>query len=245
MIEALVAASVIMQSLELLKLKPAYADNGIWRWGTIRGDGGLMPRLLTPLLAMPRFQLLILLQILCAAALPFFHSAALSGALFLTTLLICMRWRGTLNGGSDYMTLQTLGALTVALAAGAGSSLARFALAYLAMQATLSYFTAGWAKATTRGWWSGEALRRHMGFRAYGVPRPWRAAMGRPIVAVAASWAIMAFELSFPAVWAWPPLAPYYLAGGALFHLVNAYALGLNRFFWAWIAVYPAFQVLT
>jgi len=30
------------------------------------------------------------------------------------------------------------------------------------------------------------------------------------------------------------------LAIGAAFHLANAFAFGLNRFLWAWLAAYPA-----
>jgi hypothetical protein len=36
------------------------------------------------------------------------------------------------------------------------------------------------------------------------------------------------------------------LVVGALgFHCINAYALGLNRFFWAWLAAYPALWALS
>lgn len=50
----------------------------------------------------------------------------------------------------------------------------------------------------------------------------------------------MLFELAFPLALATRPTLVAALALAALFHLANACLFGLNRFFWTWLAVYPA-----
>jgi hypothetical protein len=238
--EKLLALSLALQSFEILRLRPAYADSGIWRWSTLRKEGGWLSRLLTPLLAMPGFHILVGLQLLCAVALFSFPHGALVAVLFATALLICIRWRGTVNGGSDFMTLQVLMCLGIACTAGRQGVVAKYALTYVAVQLTLSYFVAGVAKAREKSWWTGEALREHLSFRVYGVPPVVGGWLRLPGVAALASWTVMAFELGFPVVWLRPELLWPALYAAAFFHLANAYVLGLNRFFWAWLAAYPA-----
>jgi len=77
-------------------------------------------------------------------------------------------------------------------------------------------------------------------FSAYPVAEDLRALAGRPRLLLAASWAVMLFELLFPLALLHPAALVAALAGAALFHLANALLFGLNRFFWVWLAAYPA-----
>jgi hypothetical protein len=54
------------------------------------------------------------------------------------------------------------------------------------------------------------------------------------------SWLVIVWECALPVVWVKPTWAPVYLLIGAFFHLGNFLIFGLNRFFFAWIAAYPA-----
>jgi hypothetical protein len=54
------------------------------------------------------------------------------------------------------------------------------------------------------------------------------------------SWAVMLFEIAFPLTLISQPTLMVGLALAAVFHLANACLFGLNRFFWTWLAVYPA-----
>lgn len=59
-----------------------------------------------------------------------------------------------------------------------------------------------------------------------------------------ASWTIILFEVTFPAAILNAHLSLVYMASGLAFHAGNAYVFGLNRFFFAWLAAYPAIYAI-
>lgn len=155
------------------------------------------------------------------------------------SLAILVRFQGPYNGGSDRMGLLALWCL--ALAAVAPTQQWReIAFGYLGMQLVLSYFISGWVKVVNPDWRSGRALRDVFQFSAYPVSENLRALADRPGLLRAASWAVILFELAFPLTMTSPALLAAGLVVAASFHLANACLFGLNRFFWTWIASYPA-----
>jgi hypothetical protein len=172
-----------------------------------------------------RARLLALLQLTGSVfCLGFSPLAPVGGVLMLAGVWgIAVHWRGTLNGGSDFMTFHVLAAWTAQLWF---PSLTHYAFFYIAIQLILSYTIAGLAKIASSEWREGTALPEILG--RYGSA--WRPSRFF-------SWGLMLYELSWPLAY-WHPV-PYVLTG-MLFHLINAYVFGLNRFFWAWLAAYPA-----
>lgn len=159
--------------------------------------------------------------------------------LLLTAILLIRRFQGPYNGGSDTMTVLVLLCLWL-------SHLAptrywqEIALGYLAIQLTLSYFQSGWVKVVNPDWRSGRALQQVFAVSAYPVSENVRLWAQRPQLMLVMSWAVMVFELLFPLALfnqTWLMVA---LAIAALFHFANACLFGLNRFFWIWLAAYPA-----
>lgn len=203
---------MILQSIESLFIAP-------WPWEIVARE---FPRALRPFL---KNQVPVLsLRILAAIVALLWPNWVAVGMLVLTSWLIAWRWRGTLNGGSDAMTMQIVLAWFIALL---DPSLENICVAYVAIQNLLSYFVAGVAKVLRTEWRNGQALKRFLiQFEVPWVPAP-----------AALSWCVIFFEMLFPlAIFApWP-----FVIGGLVFHLLNAYALGLNRFFFAWVAGYPA-----
>ena len=159
--------------------------------------------------------------------------------LALLSLLMLRRFRGPYNGGSDRMGLLALWCLTLShfIPLGTGREIA---FGYLGAQLVLSYFIAGWVKILNPDWRSGRALRQVFAFSAYPVSERLRGWAERPQVLRAMSWAVMLFEIGFPLTLVSPPSLAAGLAVAAAFHLANACLFGLNRFFWTWLAVYPA-----
>jgi hypothetical protein len=159
--------------------------------------------------------------------------------LSLLSLVLLQRFQGPYNGGSDRMGLLALWCLTLArcLPTEKGREIA---FGYLGAQLTLSYFMSGWVKILNPDWRSGQALRQVFAFSAYPVSEGLRGWAQRPKVLLAMSWAVMLFEIAFPLTLASRPTLAVGLALAALFHLANACLFGLNRFFWTWLAVYPA-----
>ena len=111
---------------------------------------------------------------------------------------------------------------------------------YLALQLVLSYFSAGWVKVVNPEWRTGRALQDVFQFSAYPVSESLRGWGNRPNVLFVMSWSVILFELLFPLTLITPTTLKVGLTLAALFHLANASLFGLNRFFWIWLAAYPA-----
>lgn len=160
-------------------------------------------------------------------------------ALFVVALLILRRFHGPYNGGSDRMGLLALTCLCAAHFA-PSERWREYIIGYLAAQLVLSYFLSGWVKVVNPAWRNGTALQDVFRFSAYPVSEDLRRWAERPRILLAASWAVMLFELAFPLALISQATLIVALVIAALFHLANACLFGLNRFVWTWIAVYPA-----
>ncbi|MGD1876677.1 MAG: HTTM domain-containing protein [Kiloniellaceae bacterium] len=167
-----------------------------------------------------------------------FGAWALAGLAALAVAIL-HRFQGPYNGGSDRMGLLILLCLLVSHLAPA-PVWREVALGYLALQLTLSYFIAGGVKIVNPDWRHGRALGDVFRFSAYPVSENLRALADRPRLLFAASWAVMLFELVFPAALLHPAALVAGLTVAGLFHLANAILFGLNRFFWIWLAAYPS-----
>ncbi|CUH79389.1 HTTM domain-containing protein [Tropicibacter naphthalenivorans] len=160
-------------------------------------------------------------------------------ALWLWGLVILRRFDGPYNGGSDKMTLLVLTCVALVYLAPT-PRWQEMALAYLAVQLTLSYFVSGWIKVINPTWRSGEALCDVFRYSAYPVSRNLRGFANWPGLLFVASWAVMGLELVFPLTLLHPNALIVGLALCALFHISNACFFGLNRFVWAWISAFPS-----
>lgn len=149
------------------------------------------------------------------------------------------RFRGPYNGGSDRMG-------TLMLLCLCGASLApreafqEVAMGYLALQVVLSYAMAGWVKLANRDWRRGLALRDLFAYSAYPVSESIRGLSKLPRFLLGMSWATLLFESLFPLALLSAPSTIAALVVASAFHLGNAALLGLNRFFWIWLAAYPS-----
>lgn len=258
------AVSVGLQSLESLVLRAHFAAPGTWRWKTLRKEWRTLPRILNRsadgILADDRFPKLLSTLLIAATLL-----VALSGwvlgieptlaerrlffpeltlILFLGSLAVAARFRGAFNGGSDTATVNFL--LGCLLGEWVWPKLG---LGWIAVQITLSYWIAGAVKARSSRWWNGKALQEFLHSNRYGVPQFVKAASQSLAVCSLASIAVIVFEVLFPSIFGLSrislPVDPNLivaavLAAGALFHLANFWIFGLNRFFFAWLAGYPA-----
>ena len=150
-----------------------------------------------------------------------------------------MHFQGPYNGGSDRMALL----ITICLALAhwlPGAAARELAFAYLAGQLMLSYAVSGWVKLANREWRSGRALADVFAFSTYPVSTEVRRLAGAGRMVWGASWAVMIFEALFPLAMVSRVTLVAALGIAAAFHLANACLFGLNRFFWTWIAAFPA-----
>ncbi len=245
----LIGLACLLQTVEFFQIRDAWADTGVWRWAVLRDDLAGFPRwvraILDSLLAPRGFHIVLALRLAAAMLALGTGGGASAPVLFATSVLVCLRWRGAFNGGSDYMTLLVLGALTAAWAF-PGQPLVRLgAVLHVGLQCGLSYFIAGVVKLRGRRWRNGTALTEFLAAPRYGVPRSLEALTHRPFWALAVSWAVILPECAFPAAYLSPSVCAPFLVAAAAFHLFNVYLFGLNRFFLAWAASWPSVYFLS
>lgn len=236
----LVAIVVVVQSFEQLWLNKVFSSQGPWRWVTLRRDfrdlSGLIDFLFSDIVPHPAFSLM---RIFLSFTLLIYSHWAFVFVLLISQLLLLSRWRGNFNGGSDHMSVILLGTLSLALAFPEGR-LAQGAVMYLGLQSLLSYFIGGWIKIKKPNWRQGKALPVFIRLSSYQENQTVRRSINKTWLSLIASWVVMLFEMSAPAVLLFPDYLPWFLTGALMFHLLNFYILGLNRFVFTWIATYPA-----
>lgn len=147
------------------------------------------------------------------------------------------QFRGPYNGGADKMVLLAVSCVGLARLL---PVVAEFALGYLAVQVVLSYVVSGWVKLRNPDWLSGMALAEVFSFSAYPVSENLRGWARRAGLMRAGSVAVIGFEVMFPLALLSASALAFALVMAVMFHLANAVFFGLNRFFWAWIGVFPS-----
>lgn len=230
-------------ALELLWVRRALADDGVFAWPVLRGELAAAPGWLRGVAdrvcSYRGIVAVLVIQLASAAAMPWLDHPAPPWLVFGCALAVAIRFRGSYNGGSDAMLLIVVLAVGLARLA-PGSQLAEAGLAYAAAQLVLSYFVAGIAKLPDAAWRTGRALPVLVQLPHYGAPAWAVALLSRPRIARPAGWAILALECGFPLALLHPSLCMALLMCGAGFHLTTAIVFGLNRFLWTWLAGYPA-----
>ena len=209
----LISVAVLLQTIELFWIRP-------WNWKILVDE---IPRVLRPFLKSN--SVLLSIRLMAAVGALIFPHPVLIAIMWLTTWGIAIRWRGTFNGGSDAMTFLILSAW---LLSSWVPYLAPICLLYIAIQLILSYFVAGISKLVSPQWRTGQAPQYFLAQSGWAIT---------PAFGFFMAWAVLAFECLFPlAVFAPIP----FLILAFVFHVLNAYLFGLNRFAFAWLAAYPA-----
>lgn len=241
-IARLIGLTIVFQSLEFIKIKESIAETGIWRWSELRSDYLFLPvrilRALDWIMAPKRFMEMMTLRFYTAIlAFIYPHFSIIFIFLFFTTFLITLRWRGSFNGGSDYLMLIILLCLCLGFIF---PILSKAAVWYISLQVLSSYFMAGLYKVKQKKWRNGSAVYGFVSSPSYKTPQFIITKCKDPTIALAIAWAVIIFELTFPLVLSHPYLSIFYLGAGLIFHFGNFMTFGLNRFFWVWSASYPA-----
>lgn len=164
--------------------------------------------------------------------------------LFITHLLISFRGIYGLDGAHQ-MSLIILLATICFLLSSPGSFAKSFCILFIGAQIVTSYVVSGIYKLKGEKWRKGAAMPGIMSAYIYG--HPWLGAFlqSNPVLSKIMCWMVIFFEISFIFVL----LAPFkvvlvYLGCGLLFHLANSFFMGLNGFFFSFVATYPCVMYL-
>jgi len=235
-----IAIAVVQQSVELLALRRAMADDGVWAWSVLRRDFAGAPAGLADAVLGYRGTIAILvLRLAAAAAVPVAPALPCLLVMLATSLLVALRWRGSFNGGSDAMTITVLLATSIAAAFEGSPAIQLGCVWYIALISVHSYLIAGLVKLRAPAWRTGAALGIFVAGAVHGPP-PRATALARPGTARLLSWTMIALECLFPLALLDPRICAAFIALALPFHVANAYVFGLDRFVFAWVATYPA-----
>lgn len=244
----LLAFSALLNSAEMLARWPLFRDQGVLGWPWLRTKRGfLQHKCVAWVCAFPNFLVVLALRMLGALLLlawpiyPFFSGLAVA-SIFVSSLLISLRNFPYGVTGAHRMTTVISGALLLYHVVPDSLVVAQGCLWFIAGQACLSYATAGWIKLKDPAWRNGTALFQTVNVPMTGTP-PWLAKIlhQHPRLAKISNWFTVMMEGTFPLVLLiGHPFHFIYLGWGVLFHAAIALLLGLNHFFWVWLATYPA-----
>lgn len=242
--EKIIIFALFFQSIEFLLLKESYNNKGVWQWELIKKEYYIFPKFsqffLNFCLSYPNFLYLLILRIIICALGIVFPSVLVIYFLLLSQILICLRWRGTFNGGSDYMSLIILTALALFWTFPSNETVQLLAIFYIAIQSLSSYFVAGVVKIKNVKWRTGKALKTFFNCTIFDDNNLTKLFKDNNFLLFSASWSIMLFELAAPIIFFSPNFCLSYISLAFVFHLANFYFFGLNRFIFSWLATYPA-----
>lgn len=241
----LVAAGLVIWAMELYSIRQHFRPAGVFN-----AQVGSLNRGLPPLVVViDRFLPQVLaLQAVSALTLVWFGPFGNAGRVALPCALatfIAVRWRRRLGGdGAEQMAAIVLLAAFAATVPVPGEVRITAAVLFVAGQVTLSYATAGIAKAISPVWRGGTALPLIFSTDGHGGPRVSRVFSANRSLALVACWMVIFYETTFVLMILgpeWMVLAA--LAAGFAFHIGCAVLMGLNSFLWAFPATYPCVYV--
>jgi hypothetical protein len=190
------------------------------------------------------FVRLISASLLILPGLPVFLYTGIVALLLLTNLAIS--YRGPYGGdGSEQMnTVVLAGLLYSQLLPSVSFHGVPLGLGFIAIQLTLSYFVAGFAKLISPVWRSRRVIADILRSSTFGQPTAADWLDSFPAIGAALGWMVIIFEMGFPTVFVAPSkLIAWYLVAGVMFHLGISVAMGLNTFVPAFLAGYPSLLV--
>lgn len=193
------------------------------------------------------FKFLIYTQILISLAFLCQGNSVFVFLLLLCHLLINFRFKGSFNGGSDYMTSIVMTGLFIYYLGQSKETLltTQFGIYYIGIQSILSYFIAGIVKLKQKEWRNGTALKYICMYSNYTVP-PWFIEIIQiKTFSCFLSWIVILLECLMPIVLFLIGNSVYLLISLFIFHIINYFLFGINRFVFAWLASYPALFYLS
>jgi hypothetical protein len=242
---ALLGWSLLLQTLEFFRVQTL---DRVGDWRIQREEVPVRPAWVRCLLdravqGQGYLGLLLVRLALALCLLAGWTNLVLATVLFLSSVLLLFRWRGAFNGGSDFMTLVGVSGLLISqlvtLATDNPALGWRAGLWYITVYVVSSYFVSGWVKLLRPEWRSGRAMTIFLDGGVYGPLAP-ASVYRHPLVARLVTWGFTVWEGCFPLALFDVRIAWFMCCVAPLFHFLVYWHFGLNRFFWAWLATYPA-----
>lgn len=254
-VAAIVSVGVIVDSCEMLATRSAFAASGIYSYDVLCSARrfmltGLLAAPLRTIFAYPGVLVLPAFQIAAGtvliaqaipgrpgAAPPVYTAAAI--LVLASRAMLYMRNQVGLDGSDQMLLVVFIGVVVVDVAPDRlGQDIGLY---YIAAQFVIAYWTSGIAKAISPVWRGGAAVPRIMATTGYGYPPLGRFLQTRPRLSKALCWSVIAVECLAPLLVLGGPKGAAVLVILAVgLHGSIALLMGLNCFFWSFMACTPA-----
>lgn len=240
---------VIVRNIEFFLLKREFGKNGLFAWQALKMKQ--VPqhlsfiRLLDVFCKDRVFLALLAVSTVLSIAMLFIRSGQVGRILFMpvffSNLVIGYRNRFGWDGSDKFITILNFCLLFIFLFPGS-AIIQKATLIFICAQVLLSYAVAGISKLFSKTWTKGLPLKDIFSTKMY--RNEWILIFLKTIGekgSKALVWMIILFQLLFPLSLFLPlNLFWVFIILGLLFHFINVLLLGLNRFFLAFLAAYPA-----
>jgi hypothetical protein len=244
------AAGVSLTALEDLVCVRQFADTGLMSWQITKLEDrwltvGSHSALIDFVLRFEHFRYVLLARFAAAVLV---LGSAVFGITISTVLLAVLLTSVALmvrspygHDGAQHMNIIVFAALFASSVMPWNTVVVAACLWFIGLQAATSYMIAGISKLTSSEWRTGRAIVGILGTSIYGHRVAYRLLRDRPFAALVMSWLVIFFECGFVGAMIFGvKYRLAFLALGVLFHAGTAVLMGLNGFFLAWIATYPA-----
>lgn len=239
---------------DLTNCEDTFSDASLLNWNIAQLNSkwlykGASGRLICAVLAYPNIRILFYVRLVGSASLAL---AVLSGTLspvWVWTLLVIevalfVRHRVG-QDGSRHMAVIVLLYLVVVTNIPSTRLLEIVAPGYVAAQLVVAYFFSGFGKLVSPMWRRGDAFRRIISTKDYGNSAVYEILARHPAASYIVGWVVILCELMFVGlIFVGVTLVPadyayHIVAFGVIFHGVIAVVMGLNLFFFSFLAAYP------
>jgi hypothetical protein len=243
---------ILIDSFEKISNYKEYLTGGLLSWNLLRKNSSFTSKpesfrnFIDIIFPVRSWLLLIGLRIVCGATLlvlPFQSPLLVISytGLFVIGSLINLRNRAYKAEAENRFSLIIIGALLLrSLLPTDNVTLA--ALWFIALQPCLSYLAAGISKIRNRDWRKGNGFK-YVATSGELVPVKEINVFfqGHQTLTRLINWLIILFECVFPmALFAGQIVLWFFLIGGVILHIGIAFGLRRGKFFWVWMATYPA-----
>jgi hypothetical protein len=241
---------LVIGTLEFFCIRKSFGADGVYSWAVfsavlLRTRNVRLTKLLNAVFDTPGVMVLLGIRLLALLCILFAPISTVTFKVSLTIVIISIllfSWRRSFgDDGADQMNMILLIATWLCTAIVENGLLLKVGLWFIALQSVLSYGTAGIAKLVSPTWRSGQAVLGVFSTGVYGLDMVAHFLRGRSLLNYLLCWSVILIEIGFLVALLLPfPYAVMFLIWGAGFHLMCAIIMGLNNFFWAFLASYPA-----
>ncbi|WP_025145823.1 hypothetical protein [Pedobacter jeongneungensis] len=247
----ILSIGLFISTLEYLKKVQIFSPSGLLSWNVMqlkwtKQDQKSFLKPFFKLFSAPGLAGLFIIRCLLIVGLLFYPLQSTTGWILISllgaSLLLASLVTYYGSDGSDQMSMLIIITLILCnLPVLASGKLRDIGLWFIGLQACLSYAVAGIAKLVSSEWRSGTAIKDVFSTKTYGSKKASLLLQKYPAANRFLCWNVIIMESLFPLCLFLPwEFALIFLIWGFTFHFFTALIMGLNSFFWAFMATYPA-----